>query len=88
MPSLNIKDEEVYRLAKQLADRHNTSMTRIIAETLRERAEREKRDIPGPDDPNFVTYWMNRTEATSKDPNEPELSLTHGDLLYDENGLP
>ena len=36
----------------------------------------------------FTARWMKLTAKPDRDPNEPELSLTHGGLLYDEDGLP
>jgi len=43
MPTLNIKDPEVYRLAALLAERRHTSMTAVVREAL---AESEAQDRP------------------------------------------
>lgn len=89
MPTLNIKDEEAYRLARELAERHQTSMTRIVVETLRDRlvAEDEKRgSVESPS--AFVDRWMRITERPNRELNEPELSQMIDELLYDETGLP
>lgn len=40
---LNIKDPEVYRLARALADRSRTTMTQVVLVALREKLEREER---------------------------------------------
>ena len=42
LPPLNIKDPEVYRLARQLADRTGESMTEAVRKSLRERLTREE----------------------------------------------
>ncbi len=39
MPTLNIKNERVYQLARELADRTGSSMTSIIAQALVEKLE-------------------------------------------------
>ena len=85
MVALHIEDEEFYQLAKVLAERHNRTVPEIVAEALR---EFESRESPKPGDPGFVEYWMKRTERPDRPATEPPLSVTHGDLLYDERGLP
>jgi hypothetical protein len=39
---LNIKDEEVYRLGRELADRTGVSLTEVVRRSLRESLEKEK----------------------------------------------
>lgn len=41
MPALNIKNEEAYRLVKELADREDKSMTTVVIEAVREKLERD-----------------------------------------------
>ena len=47
MPTLNIKDPEVHRLANELARRRGTSATGAVREALREALEREKASRAG-----------------------------------------
>ena len=77
--SLNIKNEETHRLARELAQLTGETMTGAITVALRERLEREKR--------------LRRMRAISKRvaklPRRPGPSaVEHGDFLYDERGLP
>ena len=41
VPPLNIKDPEVYRMARKVADRKGLSLTGAVREALREKLERE-----------------------------------------------
>ena len=43
MPTLNIKNERVYELARQLADATGDSMTSVIERALEEKLERLRR---------------------------------------------
>jgi len=43
VPTLNIKNERVYELARQLADATGTSMTSVIESALEEKLERLRR---------------------------------------------
>ncbi|MGA9508974.1 MAG: type II toxin-antitoxin system VapB family antitoxin [Candidatus Sulfotelmatobacter sp.] len=81
--SLNIKDEEAHRMARQLARLTNESMTAAVREALRERLERVR------------GAGMTKVERLLKIGREcaplwkePYGSVEHGDLLYDEKGLP
>jgi antitoxin VapB len=82
--SLNIKNEEVHRLARELAALTGESMSAAVAEALRERLERVRRAKEGD--------LAERLLAIGKDCaarlKEPFRSIDHGDLLYDERGLP
>lgn len=81
---LNIKSEEVHRLVRELADLTGESMTAAVAKAVRERLDR----IRGKREPGLA----NRLLAIGKDCaghlKEPFRSVEHGDLLYDERGLP
>jgi antitoxin VapB len=85
--ALNIKNGEAEELARQLAAATGESLTGAVTSALRERlarvnatgdAEHEKRAA--------------RLRAISKDAAgrwvEPYRDAEHGDLLYDEAGLP
>jgi antitoxin VapB len=82
--SLNIKSEEIHRLVRELANLTGESMTAAVAEAVRERLDRLRRERE--------VGLANRLLAIGKDCaahlKEPFRSAEHGDLLYDERGLP
>ena len=81
---LNIKSDEAHRLAEELARLTGESMTATVTEALRERLERVRRERN--------ESLADRLLAIGKDCaprlKEPFRSTDHGELLYDENGLP
>jgi len=81
---LNIKNSETYRLARELAELTGESVTTAVTEAVRERLERERR--------TRSEGLASRLLAIGKDCaahlNEPFRSVEHGDLLYDERGMP
>lgn len=79
MPTLNIKDPEVYVLARRLAERRHTSATGAVREALREALERDSARREG------VAERLLAIGARSAA--QPEPFLTDQDL-YDERGLP
>lgn len=83
--ALNIKNEEAHRLAQELAALTGQSLTAAVTDALRERLERTRRERPG-------SGLANRLLAIGRDCaahlKEPFRSVDHGDLLYDERGLP
>ena len=83
--SLNIKNEETCRLAGELARLTGETMTGAITLALRERLEREKRE-------RSVEERLRRMRATAKQCaellREGGPPVDHGELLYDERGLP
>ena len=82
--SLNKKDEEAHRLARELAELTGESMTEAVTEAVRERLDcvRHKR----------ASGLTDRLLAIGKDCaarlKGPYRSADHGDLLYDADGLP
>jgi antitoxin VapB len=82
--SLNLKSDEAYRLAKELSERTGKSMTAAVIEALRDRLERLGQEGRG--------SRLDRLRAIARDCaahiKEPYRSIDHGDLLYDERGLP
>lgn len=82
--SLNIKSEEVHRLVRELADLTGESMTAAVAEAVRERLDRLRREREA--------GLADRLLAIGKDCaahlKEPFRSIEHGDLFYDERGMP
>ena len=81
---LNIKNEETHRLVQELADLTGENMTAAITEAVRERLERIRREQG--------TGLATRLLAIGRDCaprlKEPFRSAEHGDLLYDDRGLP
>ncbi len=80
--SLNIKNEEAHRLASTLARLTGESLTEAVTRALRERLER----VEAPNDLARQLLEIGRDCAGRL--NQPTRSVAHGDLLYDERGLP
>ena len=84
--SLNIKNEETHRLARELAELTGETMTGAITVALTERLEREKRERSVEERRRALLEIRKRI---AKLPMRPGPSaVEHGDFLYDENGLP
>ncbi len=83
--SLNIKNEETCRLAGELAELTGETKTGAITVALRERLEREQRE-------RSAEARLRKMRAISKRCAEflhgGGPAVDHGDLLYDEHGLP
>jgi antitoxin VapB len=82
--SLNLKSDEAYRLAHELAERTGESMTRAVVVALRERLERMERRPQQ----NRLDRLLAIAKGCREEWKEPYRSVDHGDLLYDERGLP
>ena len=83
--SLNIKNDETCRLAGELARLTGETMTGAITVALRERLDREHR-IRGAES---RLRNMRRIAARCARLLGPgPAAVDHGDLLYDERGLP
>ena len=84
--SLNIKNPEAHTLAARLAQKTGETLTEAVVRSLRERLERLERA----GDFDEALYQKLKAIATDcrKHMKEPYLSIEHGDLLYDERGLP
>ncbi len=82
--ALNIKNEETQKLAQELAKLTGESMTAAITEAVRERLDRV-REQRG-------TSLADRLLKIGKDCaahlQEPYRSADHGELLYNEKGMP
>ena len=82
--SMNIKNVETERLARELAALTQKGLTTAITEAVRERLERLRRERH--------TGLAERLMAIGTDCaprlKEPFRSAEHGDLLYDDRGLP
>ena len=81
--SLNIKSEETYRLARELAELTGESLTATVTTSLADRLARirqDRRDVAG-----RLLAIARKTAPLLKDlPSSTDI----GDLLYDERGLP
>ena len=84
--SLNIKNPEAHALAQRLARLTGETLTEAVTKALRERMARVE------EKPDFDEALYEKLRAIAADARkhmkEPWLSVEHGDLLYDERGLP
>ncbi len=81
---LNIKSDEAYRLASELAALKGESLTEAVTASLRERLERERRGAA-------MEARAARIEALTRDiPTrlKPGTTSASHDELYDPDGLP
>ena len=81
---LNIKNQEAHRLARELARATGESMTAAVSEAIRERLER----VRGNSKEDLVERILEIGRDCAAHLKEPFKSGDHGDLLYDEKGLP
>jgi antitoxin VapB len=81
--SLNIKNPETHALAARLAKKKGETLTDAVTTALLERLEQTT---------DFDERRYQALKALVKDSRllwqEPLLAIDHGDLLYDERGLP
>jgi antitoxin VapB len=82
--SLNIKNEKTHRMAQELARLTGESMTAAVSEAIRERLER----VRGNSGKGIAERIMEIARECGPLWKEPYKSIDHGDLLYDEKGLP
>ena len=84
---LNIKNPETERLARELAHETGESVTRAIHVAVGERLRRLQEE-----EDHAVRERMHRVREIARDASarwvEPYRSADHGDLLYDNAGLP
>jgi antitoxin VapB len=84
--SLNIKNKDAHRLAQELARLTGESLTEAVTEAVRERLQRVQ------DQDKVAAKLSDRLLEIGRDCStrlkEPFRSADHGDLLYDEKGLP
>ena len=83
--SLNIKNEDTCRLAGELAQLTGETMTGAITVALKERLERERRQLGVNARLRKMRVIAERCAKLLRDGGPP---VDHGDLLYDERGLP
>jgi antitoxin VapB len=84
--ALSIKNPDTERLARELAATTGETVTSAVTVAVRERLERVR------DKRGVVEQRAARIRAISDDAAgrwaDPYRSIEHGDLLYDEHGLP
>jgi antitoxin VapB len=80
----NIKNEESHRLVTQLAKLTGESMTTAVTIAVRERLERVRRE----QGLSLADRLLTIGKDCAAHLKEPFRSADHGDLLYDERGLP
>jgi len=86
MTSLNIKNTEAHREARELAELTGESVTTAVSIAIKERLERQRKADKRNSRLEWLTQLSNYTAPLLKDlPPSTEI----GDLLYDkETGLP
>jgi len=82
--SMNIKNKDAHRLARQLARLTGENMTQAVTAAVREKLER----IQTKSGTGLAQRLMNIGKDCAPRLKEPFRSREHGDLLYDEKGLP
>jgi antitoxin VapB len=81
---LNIKNPETHRLAEELAKRTGESMTAAVTTAVRERLDRVRREQGA----SLADRLVEIGKECAKRLKEPYRSADHGELLYDDQGLP
>jgi antitoxin VapB len=83
-PPLNIKDPEVYKLARQLADAKQVSLTAAVKMALLEALERQRRRVPDEFQLERLRAIIRRCASRPVlDPRTPDEIIG-----YDEYGVP
>ena len=82
--SLNIKSDVAHRLARQLAQVTGESMTEAVTRALAERLERVSHEHGG----GLANCLLAIGRDCAAHLQVPYRSVDHGELLYDERGLP
>ena len=83
--SLNIKNQETCRLARELANLTGETMTGAITVALEERLARERRERSVEARLQEMRAIAQRCAKLLRD---GPSAVEHGDFLYDERGLP
>ena len=82
--ALNIKNPETYKLVEELARRTGENMTEAVTIAVRERLERVRHSERG----TRLERMQRIADDLAARFKEPFRSIDHGELLYDEKGLP
>lgn len=81
---LNIKNDEANRLIHELAASAGESLTTAVTIAVRERLDRLHKKAPNDLSERLVQIGT----LCASHLKEPFRTIDHGDLLYDEKGLP
>jgi len=81
---MNIKNPETHKLVRELADLTGESQTAAITVAVRERLDRLRRQTKT----NLAERLLKIGRDCAPRLKEPYRSTPHGDLFYDESGLP
>ncbi|MGA3053281.1 MAG: type II toxin-antitoxin system VapB family antitoxin [Candidatus Korobacteraceae bacterium] len=81
---LNIKNQNTYKLVEELAGLTGENMTEAVTEAVRERLDRLRRQTGA----GLAGHLLQIGKKCAPRLKEPFRSIEHGDLLYDEKGLP
>ena len=82
--ALNIKNDEAQRLAHELSKLTGESMTAAVTEAVRERLDRVRSQRGA----GLVDRMLKIGKDCAAHLHEPYRSVEHGELLYDEKGMP
>jgi antitoxin VapB len=82
--SLNVKNEEAHRLARQLAELTGESLTTAVTESVRQRLERVRQGSGQ----GLAERLLEIGAECAAQLREPYRTVDHAELLYDEQGLP
>lgn len=82
--AMNIKNDQAQKLAHKLAELTGESLTAAVTEAVRERLER----VQAAQRDGLADRLMRIGKDCAAHLKEPFRSAEHGDLLYDERGLP
>ena len=82
--SMNIKNRDAHKLARQLARITGESLTEAVTGAVRERLKRVEDKREGKLSDRLLEIGRDCAARLK----EPFGSADHGDLLYDEKGLP
>ncbi len=82
--ALNIKNDEAHKLAQQLSKLTGESLTEAVIKAVRERLAR----LRGDRKPELADRLIKIGKECAAHIKEPYRSVDHGELLYNEKGLP
>jgi antitoxin VapB len=82
--SLNIKNEQTHRLAQKLAQLTGESITEAVDKAVQERLNRIREAEKG----GLAERLLKIGRECAAHLKEPYRSVDHGEMLYDEKGLP
>ena len=82
---LNIKNKEAHELAVELAKLTGKSMTAVVIDALRTQLKQQRRYQ---EKETRLEELMAIGKRTAAHIHQPVTATKHGDMLYDENGMP